>query len=110
VSVIIPFTTFPSFVQNITLDNIVLNFKFICNGRDNAWNMDILDSVNAPILNGIKVINSWELILRYTDTRLPQGALFVVSLQGDENVIDRDGMDDRYQLVYVTEDELNAPV
>lgn len=105
-SVVIPFKNFPSFTQNITLDNIVLNFKFVWNGRDNAWYMDILDSVNSPILNGIKIVNGWELITRFTDIRLPQGALLVVSLRSDEEIIGRDDMIDNYKLVYFTEAEL----
>ncbi len=109
-SVVIPFKDFPSFIQNITLDNTVLNFKFIWNGRDEAWYMDISDSVNDPILSGIKIVNSWELITRFTDIRLPQGGLFVVSLRNDELVIGRDDMLDNYSLVYFTEEELNAPI
>lgn len=109
-SVVIPFKSFPSFIENITLDDIVLNFKFIWNGRDNAWYMDISDSINDPILQGIKVINGWELIARYTDIRLPQGALLVVSLNSDEEIIDRNGMIDNYSLIYLTEEELDASV
>lgn len=109
-SVVIPFNPSPSFIQSITLDNIVLNFKFIWSGRNNSWSMDILDAVNSPILQGIKILNGWELIQKYTDTRLPQGVIIVVSLQGDEKEIDRDGMNDRYQLVYFTEAEVNASV
>ena len=109
-SVIVPFKEFPSFVQNVVLDNIVLNFKLVWNGRDDAWVMDILDSDNSPILQGIKIVNGWELIQRYTDIRLPLGALMVVSLRGDEEVIGRDSMIDDYNLIYFTEAEVNASV
>ena len=109
-SLVIPFKSFPSFIENITLDNIVLNFKFIWNGRDNAWYMDISDAINDPILQSIKVVNGWELINKYTDIRLPQGALLVVSLKGDEEIISRNDMIDNYNLVYLTEEELNASV
>lgn len=109
-SVVVPFKDFPSFISNITLDNIVLNFKFLWNGRDEAWYMDILDSVNSPILQGIKIVNGWELIARFTDTRLPQGALIIVSLKGDQEVIGRNDMIEDYKIVYITEDELDAAV
>ena len=109
-SVIIPFKNLPSFIENVTLDDIILNFKFVWNGRDNAWYMNISDSVNSPILQGIKIINSWELIIRFTDIRLPQGAILVVSLRGDEQVIGRDDMVDNYKLVYMTEDEVDAAI
>ena len=109
-SVVIPFKNFPSFLENVILDDTVLNFRFLWNGRDLAWYMDILDSVNDPILSGIKVVNGWELITKYTDIRLPQGAILVVSSIGDREVIGRDGMVDNYSLIYFTEEELNASV
>lgn len=109
-SVIIPFKDHPSFTQNIVLDNIVLNFKFVWNGRDNSWYMSIFDSVNDPILQGIKIVNGWELIKRYTDIRLPQGILLVVSLKDDEEVIGRDSMLDDYNLIYFTEEEVDASI
>ncbi len=109
-SVVIPFKDLPSFTESIVLDNIPLNFKFVWNGRDDAWYMNIFDSINDPILEGIKIVNGWELISNYTDIRLPLGALLVVSLRDDEEVIGRNDMVDNYKLVYLTEAELDASV
>ncbi len=107
-SVAIPFKDLPSFTESVTLDGVPLNFKFIWNGRDSAWFMDILDADNDAILNGVKIVNGWELIFRATDIRLPLGALLVVSLQGNEDVIRRDNMSTDYDLIYMTEAELDA--
>lgn len=103
---VLPFKDFPSFLETVTLENIILNFRFRWNGRANSWFMDISDSLDDPIVHGVKIVNQWELINRLTDIRLPQGAIIVTPIDGSDDSVDRDDMIENIKLVYFDESEI----
>jgi len=99
-----------SFKELITLEDTVYQITLTWNGRDEAWALSIAEQDGTPILTSIKVIPGYELIKRFKDTRLPQGALFAADMTDTGNYPTRDNLGTDVKLIYMTEAELNAAV
>lgn len=106
--IIIPFSNseFPSFIQEVTIDNAVYKFRFYWNDRFEYWSMSIFDFEDNIIIHGIKLVINYELFnpFRYLD--IPRGALYVIDTTDSIDKIGRDDMDTNCRLLYLTEADL----
>jgi hypothetical protein len=102
----IPFADFPSFTEEITIDNIPLRFVFRWNSIGNFWVMSIADRDQNPIVSGIKLVVQYEILSRYISILPVSGELYVVDGQGKyDEILQDDFTNGRLELVYVPEGE-----
>ena len=103
----IPMLDLPSFIEQVTLDNVpyILNFKWVARGP--FWIMDFSDREQNPLLTGIKISLFYELITRYPDRGLPPGQLYAGDDSEDKSNLGReDFVNGRASLIYVPEAEV----
>lgn len=104
----IPFNTYPSFSQEVVLDenNYILEFNW--NTRGEFWELSILAPDSAVILGGIKLVIGYDLFRQYKHLNIPKGVLIVVDTSENyEKIQYSDFSNDRkLQLIYVGVDEL----
>lgn len=94
-----------SFTEEITLDDAQYRLQFHYNFRGDHWVVDILDRDLNPLVMGVKVVASYELVRQYGYRTIPPGALAAVD-PADENLrVGRDDLPNRVSLVYMTEEE-----
>lgn len=74
---IIPMKDLPSFTEEIVYEDTPYINKFNWNSRGEFWTIDFLDIQQTPLVYGIKLVASYELIAWYPDRGLPPGQLFV---------------------------------
>jgi hypothetical protein len=112
--VIIP--TFQStssrYTIEVELNNVPFNLAFHWNARDAAWYMDISDANDILLLAGIKLVLNYALLNQYNYLEgLPDGEFFVSDTNTDNPYSEEltyDNFGDRYQLIFITNDELNG--
>jgi hypothetical protein len=96
--------------QKIVLDGIECTLEFRWNTRESAWYMHIKTAVGDDIIDSIKVVVSWPLGARSTDTRRPPGFFIATDTSGaqlDPGIAD---LGDRVSLYYVTAAEAEAAI
>lgn len=99
---------FTSFKEEIDIDSNTYFFTFDWNSREEAWSMKIADANESTILSDIKIVSNYELISIYTDERLPKGNLFCIDLIGNGDRVTQLEFGDRYKLLYLTPEEVEA--
>ena len=105
----INFQDYPSFQQEVVLDNdsYVLNFNW--NSRGGFWDFSILDTLLNPILQGLKVVLNYPLTRQFKYKDIPQGEFYAVDASGDGSRIEQnDFVNGRVSFIYLTEAELNS--
>lgn len=102
--VIIPTKSFPSYVETITLENIVYQFEFNYNSREEAWFMSISRD-DEPLIAGIKVVDNFELIGRFANVLLPRGLILTVDIEGLQRPPGQYELGSAVKLAYLTESE-----
>lgn len=75
---VIPMKDLPSFTEEVVLEGIPYVLKFNWNSRGEFWTIDFYDVEQSPLLYGLKMVSTYELINWYPDRGLPPGYLFVV--------------------------------
>jgi hypothetical protein len=107
--VVIPFTEFAAYSQEVTLENTAYRFSFIKNFRGGFWTFSLYDADLNPLLVGIKIVPDYELIKQYPGRGLPPGQMYCVDPAGNKKAIEDGDLEaGRFQLVYVPEGEANA--
>jgi len=104
----IPWAVFPAFSNEVTLEGVVYRFTFVWNYRGQYWTMSIYDRDDVALLVGVKLVMRFSLTKHYPGRAVPPG-VFMVS--DPKQVLDRveDGdMGANTELVYFTEDEVEA--
>lgn len=96
---------------DIEMDSRLFHLAFSWNDREESWYMDIMDSKREPIINGIKMVINYNLLLQYRAYReLPQGSMILYDAQQDpvNSQVTFDNFGKRYQLIFLTNEELRA--
>jgi hypothetical protein len=109
--IVIPFKEFPSFTEEITLDNVPYRLSFNWNTRGEFFSL-IFQSREEENLAAIKLVLEYELISNYPDYGLPPGKLYVVDTTDSTDNIGRDDFTNNraLQLIYVPEDEVEEAI
>lgn len=106
-------------LYEFTLDSTVYTFHVYWNYRS-GWYLSLYDndefdetvanSDSALIVGGRKIVRNQNIFERCTDTRLPKGQLWCYDSQSrndDETIgLDNFGIDERFRIIYITEDDL----
>lgn len=107
--VIIPNSDFPAYTETLTLDGFLYVFTFVWNTRETAWFMSISRD-NVDLLYGIKVVDNYELIGRFTNLSLPPGLIMALDLENINRNPGRDELGSVVKLVYLTESEVESGI
>ncbi len=95
----------PNYVQRTTLDGREFLLRFLHNQREDTWYMSILNTEEAIIKAGIKIVVDWPLIRKFRyDVRMPPGEFFArTAIAGNDDPpgIGELGEDQRVGLVYL---------
>jgi hypothetical protein len=82
------------------LEGVVYNFRFKYNSRAGRWTMDISSEDGTPIVNGIPIVSSFELIRRFAKSELPPGRIVAVDLFESGEEPGEFSFDSGFELVY----------
>ena len=103
----IPFENYPSFRQEVLLDNTSYILDFNWNSRGQFWSMGIYNVFKEPVVLGIKLVLNYELINQFSAYDIPQGEMYVIDPSGDRGEIEQyDLVNGRCSLIYLSEDEI----
>jgi len=108
--IVIPFKDFPSFKEELTLDNIPYVLKFDWVSRGAFWLLSVYDREQNAILEGKKLVLNYEMFSQFTDRRLPPGRLYVVdsTYTNFEPLAQFDFLNERAYITYVDEAEVET--
>lgn len=65
------------FHHDATLNGVNFHLEWIWNPRAKFWTLHFSDAARVPILQGIKGVVDWPLLIRATDERKPVGQLYL---------------------------------
>ena len=74
----LPFVTYPSLEQEITLEEVTYKFLYVWNTRGEFWTLTIKDIEENVILAGVRLVLNVELLQKYNHLAIPQGMLFII--------------------------------
>lgn len=101
------------FSYDIELNGEIFHLKFSWNSREESWYMDIQDQNEVNILTGIKLVINYFLLEQYKAyENLPKGDFKLWDIQLDPTTggLTFDNFGRRYQLFFLTDDELDTGV
>jgi hypothetical protein len=95
--------------QSITLGGSDYNITLTWNDRDSRWRFSLLQD-EVSIVSGIKLVENQSLLSRYILPDFLHGDIFVLRSKQDGQFVGRDnlGIGKAYELVYFTNEELEA--
>lgn len=99
---ILPFTKYPHFIEQVTLDGVAYTFKFDWNSRGEFWSVSVYDATGTGLLLGLKLMNNGELYKRYSKTQMPPGMIGVINNTGSFQKITYDDVGRTCDIVYLT--------
>lgn len=100
----IPKPSEPSIRLSTTLDGITFFIDLKWNARDSHWFFSLYDYAEVAIVEGLRVVIGWPLLLRVSDQRRPSGELYFISADGDNSADPGEELGDRLQMIYVDGD------
>lgn len=89
------------YTQTTQLDGVEYLLEFIWSDRESCWYLNISDQDGNQLACLVRLIVSWSLLRRFSDARLPPGALFCLDLSNTN--VDIQAMSDlgtRVSLIY----------
>lgn len=76
--------------------------------RFDSWLIDLLDSNEDPIIEGLPVVLGKPLLSQIVDVRKPAGDLIFLQLGNDNVPPNYDGFGTKYLLFFMTDEEIAA--
>ena len=95
----------PSQSFAVDLDGQIYRFEIVWNERAEAWSLSILQPDETPIVMGVRISGSWDLLEHYSRPELPPGNLLSVDMGGDNEPPGRFDLGERVRLIYFGADE-----
>jgi hypothetical protein len=107
--VTIPLRSLSKYTFGVTLEDVPYIMTVRWNVRGAYYTLDILSSDDVLLLGGIKlVINSGGLIRKFPRPGMPPGELLAIDAGNDNTPIVFGDLDERVELVYLTDAEYVA--
>lgn len=102
---LLPLTPNPAFKYQIVLDGYDFNFRFRWHPAQSIWTFDMVcDDLNLGV-KGLALMTGFDLLAGRGVYQV--GKLALIDLQGNEDP-DFDGLGDRWKLLYITQEEVDA--
>lgn len=89
--------------QQVRLDGVVFTMLFRFNDRDQSWYLDLLDSSESPIRNGIRLRTGTPMLRLIATAGRPAGELVPIDSTGADTEPDGTNLGTGVPLVYVEE-------
>lgn len=86
--------------ETITLDGETFTIQISYNNRDTYWYLDLLDSAGEIIRTGIKMVQSWPLLLSLVTAARPDGELLLLRLDGQKLHVTKRDLSVNADLIY----------
>lgn len=102
---IVPLSSEPSILFNITLDGIELNMQTKYNTRYSTWSLDIYDEQQNPLVFGVPLLLGSNVLSPYN---LNIGSMVCVDVTGQGEDATSDNLGTDVILVHFNEGELNV--
>jgi hypothetical protein len=84
----------------VDLEGTRYTLRFRFNTRMGRWVMDIADSVNTDILNGVVLLTNYPLTDQYADTALPPGRFVCIDESGENKDPGTNDLGNDVKLLY----------
>lgn len=104
----IPLRNLPAYTFDVSIEGSAYQFRVKWNYRGQYYTLDILTKEGVDILTSIKLALNVQPLRTHPGLGLPPGELFVLDLSGDNSVITQANIEDRIELIYLTEAEIAA--
>ncbi len=104
----IPLRALPSYVQEVTLEDVPYRMVFKWNTRGEYYTVDIQTAEGVLIVAGLKLALNAALLRKHPGRGLPPGELLVIDASGAYDRVAFADVEERISLIYVTEDEYAA--
>ena len=104
-AVLIPWQNAPDFQFEVALDRFVYLMRLRWNAVAGAWAMDLLTRAKTPLILGVRLERSVDLLHGFVGEFAPPGALFVLATQSP---VFESFLRGSAQLVYLTEADIRA--
>jgi len=106
--VTIPLRTLTEYTLDVSLEGAAYKMRVKWNYRGQYYTLDFLTKEGVELVTGMKLTLNASLLRRHPGRGLPPGEIVVVDASGDNSVITIDNLENRVQLVYMTEAEYAA--
>lgn len=83
----------------IELDSFLYTLRFRFNDRSGLWSMDIADSIDGDILNGVSLLTNIDLI-DVNKTLLPPGRFILIDETGEDRNPGENDLGNDIKLLY----------
>lgn len=95
--------------QNVPIDGVDYLFEFTFNSRDRLWTMNVYDG-EYPVILGTRLLVSGNLFGNYVLDNFEGGLLTLLRVKDDGQPVGRNnlGIDKAYQLIYISDGELES--
>lgn len=89
-----------SYEFTIDLENVTYTLRFKFNERMNLWIMDIADSVNEDIVNGVPVQSNIDIFGQIVSDDIPPGQFIAIDETGADRDAGEDDLGNDIKLIY----------
>jgi hypothetical protein len=96
-------TDLAHYIVGVTLDGSQYRLEFRWNTREESWYMHVRTSLDAEILDSIKVVADWPMAWNLADPALPPGLFYATDTSGASVDPGLEDLGDRVQLYYLSD-------
>ena len=100
------FFTLPLYIDegqynyDMELSGEVFTFFFYFNNRSEKWVISMYDSNGDPIFQGLNLVLGYDYFNSFSDSRLPNGNLVLISMVDNYEEPTRENLDQNFRLTY----------
>ena len=98
----------PAYDFQAELEGTLFGFNLQWNERGQFWSLDLADANGVTLLNGLKLVTGYPLLIQYRNRNLPRGEILCVDTSGENKSPGIDDFGTRILMVYresTTDDE-----
>ena len=99
-TVIIPLNVYANQELETVLDGVTYIFQIRYNQRIDAYTFNLLSANRTPLVSGVRIVNDYSLLSRYTNEDLPPGKLVAIDQEQSGADVSYDELGGRVVLAY----------
>lgn len=94
-----------NYSYQVDLDGTVYDLQIRYNHREDYWHLSLSLPDSTPLVTGVRMVYDTDLVSRFKQLNLPEGALVLINDAGLEKMGRNDVLDSK--LIYLTEEEVS---
>jgi len=91
----------------VDIDDVLYFMDYRYDARNDRWRLDISDKDNVLLAAGIKLVTYIDLLIPFTDPRLPTGELYATRLEGEISPVTKGDLGTKVFMIYITAEEID---